>query len=70
MGMMQEQEDRQLSFPLETQNLGPLSGWGPENVNLFINLGYPVYSTIPWQCVFQWAFFPPSVYHNFSLFIV
>lgn len=69
VGMVQEQRDRQLSFSLETHNLGPSPGWGPENVNLFINSGYPVYSTIPWQRIFWWAFFFfLSVYHN--LFII
>lgn len=64
VGMVQEQREKQLSFALETHNLGPLPGWGPENVNLFINLGYPVYSTIPWQCIFRWAFLNFSLYHN------
>lgn len=65
-------QNRRLYFPLETYNLGPLPGWGPENVNLFINSGYPVYSTIPWQCILRWFFhfffFSFFVYHN--LFII
>lgn len=67
VGMVQEQRDRQVSFPLETHNLGLLPGWGLENVNLFIAWVIQFTVQFPGNVSFQWAFFfSCSVYHNLS----